>query len=130
MLLKKLLLEKINDTPLRPSSVITIRLGQESTVASMIRFNQGDLRIGLQLLARLWQNADKRIVLGMNHQRRHSNLVHHAGSRSAVVIIVSAAKSTIRRGNDLVEFADAARTPLQLAIDIRKQQPLAVIAPH
>ena len=97
MLVEELLLEKINDAPLRPSSVVAIRLGQESAVASMIGFNERDVRIGLQLLARLWHNADKWIVLGMNHQRRHSNLVHYAGGGSTVIVIVSAAESAVRR---------------------------------
>src|SRR5579872_2114628 len=65
--------EEADDLLFRPAPVISIRLRQKPAVSAIFRFNEADVRITADHLARARQHQDERIVLRMNYQRGHGD---------------------------------------------------------
>src|SRR5579872_6085437 len=65
--------EEADDLLFRPAPVISIRLRQKPAVTAIFRFNEADIRIAADHLARARQHQDERIILRMNNERGHGN---------------------------------------------------------
>src|SRR4029077_13761835 len=99
-------------------------------VAAVLRLDQTHVRIGQEFGARLWQHANERIVLSVDHQSGNGNPLRYARSAGAVVVVVGAGESAVARGYLFVEFADSPQLLQVLQfVAIGNQQRFAKITP-
>src|SRR5450432_264411 len=69
----------------------------------------GDVRILPQFVAGGGQDADERIVLGMNDERGHRYTVEHLCRRRASVVVLGVTKAAVAGRNLVVEVTYAAQ---------------------
>ena len=82
-------------------AIFSIALTQERAMAAVFRFNVGDVWIRDNLLPRLRQKANKRIVRGVQDERGDADAVENVSGSGPVVVVISAGKTAIV-GRDLV----------------------------
>ena len=104
-------LEKAQYLALRPVAVVTVRRGDEGTVATVGALHIADTRVGLDLRQRFRLNADEGVVGRMEDERGHGNSVDDVGGCGARVIVVGVAEPGKRRG-DLIVKQTHARCPI------------------
>src|SRR5208283_5629070 len=111
-------LDKCDGLALGPTSVVALGLGKEGAMSAMSGFDIGNVRIAQQLLAGFGQHANKRVVIGVHHQRRYSDALEHAGGRGARVVILGIEKTKMARGYLVVEIADATHSAQMAQLEL------------
>src|SRR5437868_1001398 len=96
-----------------PAAVISVWVGQERAVTSMLGLDQFHIRIGQQLGARLRQHAYEGIVLGVDDQSGNGDLLGHPRGARASIVIICASKAAVARGDLIIKFAYSPQ-PLQI----------------
>src|SRR4029077_12255592 len=86
---------------------ISIALAEEGTVAAVIGFDVGDVRIGGNAANRFRLHADEGIVCGVDDEGRDRDALDHVGGCGARVVVVGPGKSEIEGGDAVVEHAQA-----------------------
>jgi len=114
---------------LGPVTVVAIGgLGrsEEGAVATVICFEQRDLRVRFDGGAGFRQEADEGIVAGMDEERGYSNAIEHARSGGAVVVVVGRLEAGVERGDTVVELAHRTDAGGDLGIEgAREERSLA-----
>src|SRR5580698_8396875 len=86
----------------------SVRLCEEGAVAAMLGLEKRDVRVCLDLFATLGSKPDERIIQRMQDQGRHGDAIEHAGSSSAMVVIICTSKPGVERIDMFVEVAQGA----------------------
>lgn len=101
-------LAKFDDAGFGPEAFIAGRVGDEAAVATVLGGNELNIAIAADAWIAKSVERHEGIVLGSDEECGDADGGYDAGGGSAVVVVVGVAKATIRRGNFVVEFADAA----------------------
>src|SRR5260370_6258512 len=122
---------ELDDLAFGPVAIVSVGFGQKGTVAAVFGLDEADVWVGLNLDPSFGKDADKRIILGVQDQRRHVNAFDDPRRRRAMIIIIGAAKTETRRRNELVKIADGAHASESIhRVTLRKQFNLAPVAAH
>src|ERR1700693_5110566 len=78
-----------------PVPVAAVGLGEKRTMAAIFSFEECDVGVVQNLAASLRENADKRIVRGVQDEGGDADVVENVSGSGAVVIVISAGKATI-----------------------------------
>src|SRR5713226_1917015 len=122
---------ELDDLALGPVAIVSVGFGQKGTVPSVFGLDEADVRVGLNLGSGFGKDADKRMMFGVQDQRRHVNAFDHPCRRRAMIIIIGAAKTEAWRRNELVKIADGAHASESIhRVTLWEQFNLAPVAAH
>src|SRR5437588_7506201 len=113
---------KLHDLAFCPAAIvgmIAVRLAQESAVAAVIGFNEGDIRIREDAPSRFRLNADERIIRGMNDERGYSNSIDHVRCGRTSVVIIGSRKTAIVCRNPVIKPAQTVNPAAAPDIEVR-----------
>src|SRR5262249_42539935 len=116
--------------PFGPAAVVAVGPSKKSAVAAMLGLQQSNVGVGQDSGARFRQQANERVILRVDDQGGHSDLVYNSGSGGAVVVIIGAGKAAIGRSDHVVKFADGTRPARRHLVAFWEQISLAPQAPH
>ena len=98
-------------------------------MAAVLGFDESDVRVGGDGGAGGVDQANERIVAGVEDERGNGDAVEHAGGGGAVVVVVRGPEAGVERGDAVVEFAQGVDAGRALRIeDVRKEHGLAAEA--
>src|SRR5215471_12861336 len=96
---------ELHDSVFSPVAVVfTRRWTDESTMSAVRAHREGDVRVLRQPRIAKRRDGHERIVLGGDDERRHAEPIDHPHGARAMVIIVGAVETEMRRRVHLVEF--------------------------
>src|ERR1051326_6539514 len=99
-------------------------------MAAVSGFQQSHVGISHDLGAGFRQQADKRVISGMDYKSWERNIFNHAISACAHVIILSFLKAAVARRNHIIKFADSSGKAINLSISVREQLAFTLVGTH
>src|SRR5260370_2569740 len=87
--------KEVDHLPLGPAAIIAVGLGEKRAVASVLGFEQRDVRIAYHFGARLWHHTDEGISLSVVDQCGHGDFVHYAATAPPMAISALSRESPI-----------------------------------
>src|SRR5690349_24187607 len=98
---------EVDQHPLCPASVVSIRRSQEGAVATVRGFDEVNCWIANQLRSGFGLDTDKRIIICMKHQSGNADVFQDASCCCAMVVVVGSGEAFVTRGDLVIELANA-----------------------
>src|SRR5271165_1246459 len=102
-------LHKGDSLALGPAAIVSVGLSEKGAMAAVRGLKIRDARVLQDFAACVGQNADKRIVVGMQNESRYRDSIEKLRRSRAGVVILRVAKSAIASGDLIVKFPQAAK---------------------
>src|ERR1700683_2802372 len=123
---------KLHNFALCPAAIvsrISAAFSDESTVAAVFSFEISDVPIRKQRLPRLRQNANERIVRGVDHQRGSRDMVDQGGGGSAGIVIVCAGEVAVVSRDAIIKVSQSLNSAQARSVKVRGKQPRLAAKP-